>query len=79
MGRCPRPGTASTPPCHALAIDFGGSVSGNEKSEKFLLFHYRSDQSRFPMRVSDSPVGGDADQVAKIEGENRALVAAEGG
>ena len=78
MGRFPRPGTASTPPCHALAI-VGGSVSGNEKSEKFLLFHYRSDQSRFPMRVSDSPAAGDADQVAKIEGENRALVAAEGG
>jgi len=31
------------------------------------------------MRVSDSPAAGDADQVAKIEGENRALVAAEGG
>jgi hypothetical protein len=31
------------------------------------------------MRVSDSSAGGDADQVAKIEGENCALVDAEGG
>jgi hypothetical protein len=30
------------------------------------------------MRVNDSAMGGDADQVAKIEGENRAPVAAEG-
>ena len=32
----------------------------------------------FPMRVSDSAVGGDADQVAKLEVGNRALIAAEG-
>ena len=30
------------------------------------------------MRVSDNAVGGDADQVAKLEVENRALIAAEG-
>ena len=32
----------------------------------------------FPMRVSDSAVGGDADQVAKLEVGNRAPIAAEG-
>jgi hypothetical protein len=31
------------------------------------------------MRASDSSMGGDADQVAKIEGENYALAAAKGG
>jgi hypothetical protein len=31
------------------------------------------------MRVSDSSMGDDADQVAKIEVGNRALIAAEGG
>jgi hypothetical protein len=30
------------------------------------------------MRVSDSSMGGDTDQIAKFEGENRALIAAEG-
>jgi hypothetical protein len=37
----------------------------------------------FPMRASDSSMGGDADQVAKTVGQNRsicdALVGAEGG
>jgi hypothetical protein len=31
------------------------------------------------MRVSDSSMGGNADQVPKIDGENRAIIAAEGG
>ena len=64
-------------------MDFGGpSVRIDEKSEKFQLFRYCSVQSGFPMRVSGSSVGGDADQVADIQEENRALrralIAAEG-
>jgi hypothetical protein len=30
------------------------------------------------MRLGDSSMGGDADQIAKIEGDNRALIDAEG-
>jgi len=50
----------------------------NEMSVKFQLFRYCPAQSGFPMRASDSAVGGDADQVAKLELGNRALIAAEG-
>ena len=39
-----------------------GGVSVDEKSEKFQLFRYRSAQSGFPMRVSDSSVGSGAGQ-----------------
>ena len=71
------------PPCYALQMDFWGpSFRVDEKSEKFLLIRYCRVESGFPMRVSDSSMGGDADQVAKIEEENRALcdalIAAEG-
>jgi hypothetical protein len=52
--------------------------SVDEKSEKFQLVRYCSDQSGFPMRASDSSMGGDADQVSKIEGERPALIGAEG-
>jgi hypothetical protein len=67
-------------PSHTVQMDFGGpSVRIDEKSEKFQLFRYCSDQNGLPMRASDSAVGGDADQVAKLEVGNRALIAAEGG
>ena len=60
-------------------MDFGGpSVRIDEKSEKFQLFRYCSVQSGFPMRVSDSSMGGDAGRFANIEVESRALIAAEG-
>ena len=68
----------SPPPCNAQSVDLGESVSIDEKSEKFCLFRYGSAQSGFTMRVSDSSMGGDADQLAKIEGDNRALIVAEG-
>ena len=59
------------------------AFASDEKSEKFQLIRYCSAQSGFPMRVSDSSVGSDADQVADIQGENRALcrtlIATEGG
>jgi hypothetical protein len=35
-------------------------------------------KSGFPMRVSYSSRGGDARQVSRIEGENRALIATAG-
>src|SRR5215471_7595763 len=53
------------------------------KSTKGVKNFSCSAQSGFPMRVSDSSVGNDADQVAKTVGQNRslcdALVGAEGG
>ena len=60
-------------------MDFGGpSVRVDEKSEKLSLFRYCSAQSGFQMRVSDSPVGGNADPGPKIQVGNRALIAAQG-
>jgi len=56
-----------------------GRSEGDEKSEKkfpdpLLL----SCKGGFPMRASDSSVGGDTDQVSRIEGENRARIANAG-
>ena len=45
----------------------GESVSIHEKSEKFWLFRYGSAQSGLPMRLNDTSMDGNADQVAKIE------------
>jgi hypothetical protein len=60
-------------------MDLGGlDVRVDKKSEKFWLIRYHSAQSRVPMIASHSSMRGDADQVAKIEGENRALIAAVG-
>jgi hypothetical protein len=54
---------------------YGASV--DEKSEKSQLFPYCSGQNGFPMRASDSSVGGNAGWVAKIQvGGNRAPIAA---
>jgi len=39
---------------------WGYGASVEENSEKFRLFRYSSAQSGFPMRVSDSSVGGAA-------------------
>ena len=50
----------------------------NEKSVKFELFRYCPAQRGFPMRASDSSVGGNVDRVAKVQVGNRALIAAQG-
>jgi hypothetical protein len=50
----------------------------NEMSVKFQLFRYCPPQSGFPMRASDSSVGGNADRVGRIQVGNRARIAAQG-
>ena len=56
----------------------GESVSIHEKSENLSRSVTVQLKVGSPMRVSHSSMGCDADQVAKIGGENRTLVAAEG-
>ena len=61
-----------------LKEDLQVLAPNNEKSVEFQLFRYCPAQSGFPMRASDSSVGGNANWVAKVQVGNRALIAAQG-
>jgi hypothetical protein len=61
------------------SISRAGVSEGDEKSEKNLPDRLTfACKGGYPMRASNSSVGGDAYQASRIEGEKRALIAAAG-